>query len=124
MTVPDEHNDRRARTALTALQWSLAIVILLEAGLFVLAPGSRQEFARTHMPPIIRSVLGWGEIVGAILLLIPRTAVRGACLLIVIFLLAIVVHLAHGMPNVGALVVYSAAAWAVAFGKASRRGTL
>jgi hypothetical protein len=31
--------------------------------------------------------------------------------------LAIIVHLLHGMPNVGELAIYTAAAWAVAMGK-------
>ncbi len=28
-----------------------------------------------------------------------------------------IVHLLHGMPNVGTLAIYTAAAWAVAIGK-------
>jgi len=31
--------------------------------------------------------------------------------------LAMIVHLLHGMPNVGNLAIYTAAAWAVAIGK-------
>jgi uncharacterized membrane protein YphA (DoxX/SURF4 family) len=117
MSVLNRGRESRARGALTGLEWVLGIVILIEAGIFVLTPHARQEFARTHMPQILRLWLGWGEMVGAILLLIPRTAVRGAWLLLIIFLVAIVVHVVHGMPNVGALVIYSAAAWAIAFGK-------
>jgi hypothetical protein len=101
------------KNALTGLQWTLGLVILIEAILFVM-PGARQDFAKTHMPDVVRQVLGWGEIVGAILLLIPRTAVRGGWLLVVIFVLAIVVHLLHGTYNVGNLAIYTAAAWAVA----------
>jgi hypothetical protein len=67
----------------------------------------------------VRQVLGWGEIIGSVLLLIPQTAVRGGWLLVGIFLLAIVVHLLHGTYNVGNLVIYTAVAWAVAAGKAS-----
>jgi uncharacterized membrane protein YphA (DoxX/SURF4 family) len=81
-------------------------------------PSARHDFARTHMPDILRQVLGWGEIVGALLLLIPRTAVRGAWLLAGIFVLAIIVHLLHGMFNVGNLAVYTAAAWVIAETKA------
>jgi hypothetical protein len=65
----------------------------------------------------VRLILGWGEIIGAILLLIPRTAVRGAWVLGVVFVLAIVIHLLHGMYNVGNLLIYTAAAWVVAVGK-------
>jgi DoxX-like family len=104
------------KTALTGLQLTLGIVILMEAILFVM-PGASHDFARTHMPDIVRQVLGWGEIVGAILLLIPRTVVRGGWLLAGIFVLAIIVHLLHGMFDVGNLAIYTAAASAVATGK-------
>ncbi|HWY21932.1 MAG TPA: DoxX family protein [Candidatus Acidoferrum sp.] len=104
------------KCALTGLQWTLGLVILIEAALFLM-PSARHDFAGTHMPDILRQVLGWGEIIGAVLLLIPRTAVRGAWVLAGIFVLAIIVHMLHGMFNVGSLAVYTAAACAVAIGK-------
>jgi len=107
----------RMKFALTGLQWGLGVVILVEAALFLFGPESRHAFASTHMPSAIRLILGWGEIAGAVLLLIPRTVVGGGLLLLFIFVFAIVVHVLHGMPNVGNLVIYSAAAWAVAYGK-------
>lgn len=113
--------ERRTQFALTGLQWCLGVVILVEAALFLFGPGSRHEFASGHMPNAIRLILGWGEIVGALLLLFPRTVSRGGWLLLVIFLFAIVVHLLHGMPNVGSLVIYSAAAWAIASGKGTNQ---
>jgi uncharacterized membrane protein YphA (DoxX/SURF4 family) len=103
----------RLKYALTGLRWSLGVVILIEAILFVL-PSARHDFARTHMPDAIRQILGWGEILGCILLLIPRTAVRGAWLLVAVFILAIAIHLLHGAYNVGNLVIYAAAGWVVA----------
>jgi hypothetical protein len=109
----------RTKTALTGLQWTSGIVILIEAILFLM-PGASHDFARTHMPGILRQVLGWGEIIGAILLLIPRTMVRGAWLLAGIFVLTIIVHLLHGMFNVGDLVIYTAAASAVAAGRGTQ----
>jgi hypothetical protein len=84
--------------------------------LFVVSPAARHEIARAHMPNAIRLFLGVGEIAGSILLLLPRTVAVGAWLLMFSFFAAIVVHLLHGMPNVGALVIYSAAAWTVASG--------
>jgi hypothetical protein len=108
--------EQRMKTALTGLQWTLGLVILIEAVLFVL-PSARHDFAKTHMPDIVRLVLGWGEIIGSVLLLIPRTEVRGGWLLVGIFVLAIAVHVLHGMFNIGNLVIYTAAAWAVASGK-------
>jgi hypothetical protein len=110
--------EQRMKYALTGLQWTLGVVILIEAVLFLM-PSARHDFARTHMPDILRQGLGWGEIVSAILMLIPRTAVRGGWLLAGLFVLAIVVHLLHGMFNVGNLAIYTAAAWAVASSKAA-----
>jgi hypothetical protein len=104
------------KTALTILQWTLGIVILIEAVLFVL-PSAAHAFAQTHMPGFIRMILGWGEIAGCILLLIPKTAIRGAWLLVAIFIFAILIHFMHGIYNVGNLAIYTAAALAVAMGK-------
>jgi uncharacterized membrane protein YphA (DoxX/SURF4 family) len=106
----------QTKLALTVLQWVLGVVILAEAVQFVM-PGAAHDFARTHLPGFIRMILGYGEIVGCILLLIPPTAVRGAWVLVGILTLAIVTHLLHGMYGVGNLVIYTAAAWAVATGK-------
>jgi hypothetical protein len=105
----------RIGNALGILKWTLGLVILVEAVLFVM-PAAKADFASTHMPNAIRMVLGWGEILGSILLLIPRTAVRGAWVLLTIFAFAIVIHLLHGLYNVGSLAIYSAAAWTIAAG--------
>ena len=106
-------SDTRVKSALSLLQWTVGVVILIEAILFVMPAA----FARTHMPGLLRFVLGCGEMVGAVLLLIPRTALRGAWILLVVFGLAIVTHVLHGMYNVGNLLIYAAATWAVAAGK-------
>jgi hypothetical protein len=106
----------QTKLALTVLQWVLGIVILAEAVQFVL-PGAAHDFARTHMPGFIRMVLGWGEIIGCVLLLIPPTAIRGGWVLVAVFIAAIVIHLLHGMYGVGNLIIYTAAAFAVATGK-------
>jgi hypothetical protein len=99
----------------TILRWTLGLVILVEAILFVM-PSSAPGFSKSLMPNAVRMVLGWGEIAGSILLLVPRTAVRGAWLLLAVFGLAIVIHLVHGLYNVGSLVIYAAAAWTIAAG--------
>ena len=104
------------KIALTILRWTLGIVILIEAVIFVL-PGAAHDFARIHLPGFIRMILGWGEIAGCILLLIPKTAIRGAWLLVAVFIFAILIHLLHGTYNVGNLAIYTAAALAVAIGK-------
>ena len=106
----------KAKCGLIVLQYSLGIVILIQAVMFVL-PSAAHDFARTHMPGFVRLVLGFGEIVGCILLLIPQTAIRGAWLLVAVFVMAILMHLLHGMYGIGNLVIYAAAAFAIAVGK-------
>ncbi|MGA2348750.1 MAG: hypothetical protein ABSF93_22265 [Candidatus Sulfotelmatobacter sp.] len=106
----------RSKTGLTVLQWALGVVILIEAVLFVL-PSAAHDFARTHMPGFVRMVLGFGEIGGCVLLLIPQTAIRGAWVLVAVFIMAILLHLLHGMYGIGNLVIYTAAAFAIAIGK-------
>src|SRR5271154_5861913 len=100
--------DHRMKAALTGLQWTLGPVILIEAILFVM-PSARHDFAQTHMPNMVRQVLGWGEIIGSVLFLIPQTAIRGAWFMVGIFVLAIIVHVLHGTFTVGNLVIYAAA---------------
>lgn len=123
MTAAHSSAEHRMRCALTGLRWCLGVVILIEACLFLFGPASRHQFASSHMPTAIRLILGWGEILGSVLLFIPKTSVRGAWLLLAIFLFAVAIHLLHGMTNVGSLVIYSAAAWAVASGRAGNQQT-
>jgi hypothetical protein len=106
----------KPKVALTVLQWTLGVVILVESVLFVL-PSAAHDFARTHMPSFVRFILGGAEIAGCILLLIPRTAIRGAWLLLAVFVMAILIHLLQGVYGVGSLVIYAAAAFAIATGK-------
>lgn len=106
----------RSNLGLCVLQWALGIVILIQAVMFVL-PNAAHEFARTHMPGFVRMVLGFGEILGGVLLLIPKTTSRGAWLLLAVFVMAILLHLLHGLYGVGSLVIYAAAAFAIAVGK-------
>jgi len=98
-------------TALTGLRITLGIVLLIESTLFVRS-GAGQAF-RSHMPVIVLYILGCAEILGAVLFLIPRTVLRGGWILLAVFVLAIAIHLLHGMWNVGNLAIYAAATWAV-----------
>lgn len=107
----------KEKLGLTVLQWGLGIVILVEATLFLL-PGAAHSFSRTHMPALVRMIMGFGEIFGCVLLLIPQTTIRGAWLLLAVFVFAILLHLLHGMYGIGTLVIYAAAAFAIAVGKA------
>jgi len=106
----------RSKVGLTVLQGAMGIVILIDAVLFVL-PSAAHDFSRTHMPGFVRMILGFGEILGCVLLLIPQTAIRGAWLLLAVFVMAILLHLLHGMYGIGNLVIYAAAAFAIAMGK-------
>jgi len=106
----------KSKCGLTILQYTLAVVILIEAVRFVL-PSAAHDFARTHMPAFIRLLLGWGEIAGCILLLVPKTTIRGAWLLVAVFVFAILLHLLHGQYNVSNVVIYAAAALAIALEK-------
>jgi uncharacterized membrane protein YphA (DoxX/SURF4 family) len=105
----------QAKLGITALRLVMGIVILAEAVQFVL-PGAAYAFARTHIPDAIRLIVGFGEIVGSVLLLIPPTAVRGAWVLVGVFIFAIIPHLLHGMYGLGNLAIYAAAAFAIAAG--------
>jgi uncharacterized membrane protein YphA (DoxX/SURF4 family) len=106
----------QAKLAMTILRWVMGLVILAEAVQFVL-PSTAHDFARTQMPDIVRLVVGFGEIVGSILLLIPPTTARGAWILVGVFTFAIVLHLLPGMYGVGYRVIYTAVAFAVAVDK-------
>jgi uncharacterized membrane protein YphA (DoxX/SURF4 family) len=104
------------KMGLTVLRLTLGIVVLVEAILFVL-PGAAHSFSRTHMPAIVRMILGFGEIAGCVLILVPQTTARGAWLLLAVFIFAILLHLLHGMYDIGNVVIYAAAAFAIATGK-------
>src|SRR5690349_14004662 len=55
------NNSMNAKCGLTVLRFSLGIVVLIEAVMFVM-PGAAHAFTRTHMPGFVRLVLGFGEI--------------------------------------------------------------
>jgi hypothetical protein len=96
-------------SALAVLRTTLALVVMAQAILFLYYSSAT---AAHVVPAPIRLVLGWGEVAGALLFLVPRTVVIGGCLLIVIFVFAAIIHVAHGQFE-GALVIYIAAVIAV-----------
>lgn len=103
--------------ALRILQWTLGLVILGESARFAFSAAAAQSFAKTGMPGFIRPALAGAEIIAAVLFLAPRATSLGAKVLIAVLAAALVIHLLHGWFDVGALLVYAAAAWAVAAGK-------
>ena len=106
----------KAKIGLCVLQYSLGIAILIMAVRFVL-PSAAHDFARTGLPGFVRLVMGFGEILGSVLLLIPGTVVRGAWLLFAVFVMGILLHLLHGLLDVGNLVIYAGAAFAIAMAR-------
>jgi hypothetical protein len=81
---------------------------------------SRSRTAPSHapgLPDFIRLALAFAETVAALLFLIPRAMQGGGRALIVVLVFAILLPLFHGWYDVGVLVVYAAATWAVMTGK-------
>lgn len=54
-------------------------------------------------------MLGGAEVIAAILFLLPFTREAGGNLLLMIFALAVFIHILHGQYGVGALLVYAMA---------------
>jgi uncharacterized membrane protein YphA (DoxX/SURF4 family) len=98
------------KLAMAILRWSLGVVLILQSLRLAFEPSAAQYFARAGLPFWVGPGLAWSEIAAAVLFLVPLTAVIGACLLMVILLLAALVHVLHGEFDIGALVVYAAAA--------------
>ncbi len=105
--------DKRAMLALAMLRWALGLVILVESARFALSHAAAQTFAKTGLPGVVRLGLAGCEIAAAVLFLLPGRAIAGGRFLIAVLAVAIVIHLLHGWFDVGGLVVYIAAAWAV-----------
>ena len=97
---------------MTALRWTLGIVVLIQSCLFVFASSGRHAVAQFGMPQWIRPVLGGSEIVAALLFLVPATSVAGGYLLLVVFFFAAAIHAVHGQYDVGGLIVYAVAVMA------------
>ncbi len=83
-------------------EWSLAILL---AGLFLMAgvtkfvsPGWTVRFGAWGYPSWAVAVVGTIEVVGAILLVVPRVRVPAALLLVAVMMGAGVTHVIHGEP--------------------------
>jgi len=103
----------RLHAALCILQWVLGLVILAESLRFAFSPQAAHTFAKTGLPNFIHLGLAWAEIAAAILFLVPRATVAGGRFLIAVLAVAILIHILHGWFDVGGLLVYAAATWAV-----------
>lgn len=94
----------RSRTVF-GLQWIVGLVLIVESLRFAFEPSATRHFTRTGMPPWMRPALALTEIAGAILFLVPFTTLLGGCLLLVIFFLAVLLHILHGEYDIGVLLV-------------------
>jgi hypothetical protein len=103
-----------SKTALLALQWSVGVVLFIEAALLAY---SKTEIHFSGHPGIhhwIRLALAWAEMLACLVFLIPRTMKQGATLLIIVLALAALVHALHGNFEIGGLLIFAAAVAVVA----------
>ena len=112
-TAPIGSPSKRVMKAVCILYWSTGLVVLIESCLFVFSASRSHEFARSGMPHLIRPIFGGAEIVAALFFLIPPVRTIGGYALLVIFAVAALIHILHGQPDVGGLVVYAAAVYTV-----------
>ena len=103
------------RQALLILQWTLGVVVFAQSALLVFSIHAHRAHS-LPAPVAVLTALALAEMLAAALFLIPPTRVIGGIALMAIFALAIVLHFVHGQANVGALLVYAAAAWTVVAG--------
>jgi uncharacterized membrane protein YphA (DoxX/SURF4 family) len=106
-------NRTRKEIAIIVLRLVLGLVVLAQSFIFLFGGDSTKFFARHGLPDAIRLVLGWSEVVAAILFLLPPTLAVGAWFLLAVFAGAIFLHLVHGQFEVVGLLVYCAAVFVV-----------
>ena len=97
------------KTALLALQWSLGVVLFIEAALLAF---SKTEIHFAGHPGIhhwIRLALAWSEMLACVVFLLPRTMKAGATLLLMVLALAAFAHALHGNFQIGGLLIFAAA---------------
>jgi uncharacterized membrane protein YhdT len=97
------------KLARTGLQYSLGLVLIYQCSGLAFTRAAAHAFLQTHLPQWFRVAIALVELLGAILFLIPPTVVAGGRLLLATFGMAAVVHLLHGQPDIGYLIIYSMA---------------
>jgi hypothetical protein len=99
---------RAGRISIVALQWTVGLVLLVQALVLAFSVRARAEFASTGLFPVLRPLLAWTEVAAALLFVFPRTIVQGAIALLGVLLATIGVHLYLAQGFAG-LLVYMAA---------------
>lgn len=102
-------NPQLKKFSIPILRWTVGLVVLWQSVHFVLSASSVKHLSESGMPQWIRPALGGSEIVAALLFLMPAVSWIGGYSLLVIFAIAMVLHLLHGDPDVGGLILYCAA---------------
>ncbi len=104
------------KLSLIGLQWSLGLVLIYECFRLLFYSGAARSLEKAHLPRGLVMVIAAAELLGAILFLIPPTMRAGGRLLLGVFLAAAVVHILHGQPDVGYLIIYGMAVLTVITG--------
>jgi hypothetical protein len=94
------------KLATTGLQYSLGLVLIHECSRLVFSPATAQK---AHLPRPLLMAIGLVELLGAIVFLIPPAVVAGGRVLLATFVVAAVIHILHGQPDIGYLVIYAMA---------------
>ena len=102
-------NPQLERISIPLLRWTVGLVALIESLRFAVSPSAAHFLARAGLPLWIRPALGGAELAAAILFLLPGTRSLGGYALLVIFALAVLIHVLHGQFDVSWLVVYAVA---------------
>jgi hypothetical protein len=102
-------NARLTDLSIPLLRWTLGLVVILESFEFIFSSSVAHFLAKTGLPSWIRPILGGAEIIAAVLFLLPITTLLGGYLLLVIFTMAVLLHVLHGQFAVEGLIVYAVA---------------
>jgi hypothetical protein len=102
-------NQQLRKFSIPLLRWSVGLVVLLESVRFAVSSSAAHFLARAGLPAWVQPALGGAEMVAAILFLLPYTRALGGYTLLVIFALAVVIHVLHRQFDVAWLIVYAMA---------------
>jgi uncharacterized membrane protein YphA (DoxX/SURF4 family) len=102
-----------SKLARTGLQYSLGLVLIYECCRLLFSSAS----PHIPLPHVLLKALAAVELLGAILFLIPAAVLLGGRLLLATFVVAAVVHIVHGQPDVGYLVIYAMAVLTITTGR-------
>ena len=105
--------------ARTGLQWSLGLVLIYECSRLLFSPAAAHGLAKAHLPHLVVQAIAAVELLGAILFLIPPTVLAGGRLLLAAIAAAAIVHLLHGQPDIGYLIIYAMAVLTVTTGRST-----